>query len=437
MPNNSVTTNTVKLGKGFIFYCSKKQLLNGRHCIELNHAEREILCYLIQHSPRVVSKKELINIGWNQKEISSTSLFQTIRTLRIKLKEEEKGQVIETVPRLGYMIKVTAIEPVNLHNENIIITNKSKNKFNYTHLTVVILTFFIISAFLYTFVNKETSYYHKISYDHDNNTFIYLTQNEDDLDFLQSYSKTYITPTEMDNKLFFIAKIDKYYSVAFCDKNQQGTCIPSSSRAVTFDQFELELFWPILSSHTNYIQTISLFNDENISSTTAKTYNLYIEGGKLSPNLVQSSLQKISNLKWSFSSVSYKVNNEKTEFIPVYFKGGEFTLFKTDTAPFIAEISTKPKYFNWVISENELERSGISKPGKIQNNFNSTFEKQKKHTSYIVFRQQELILWFSKDLGFYWFNKDKIENSNFSELSNFEKCKDIIGLNPQPNCENN
>ncbi|MGF1760804.1 helix-turn-helix domain-containing protein [Photobacterium sagamiensis] len=434
MPNNNDTTNTVKLGKGFKFDCSKKQLFNGQYCIELNRAERDILCYLIQHSPRVVSKKELINIGWSQKEITNTSLFQTIRILRIKLKEEEKGQIIETVPRLGYIIKVTPIEPINPHDENTAKSNTSKKRFNYKYLFVIILAFFITSICLYTFTHKKTSYYHEISYDHDNNTFIYLTKNEDDLTFLRSYGKTYITPTEMDNKLFFIAKIDKYYSVAFCDKNEQGSCIPSSSRAVTFDQFELELFWPILSSHTNSIQSVSLLKHDNISSTTAKTYNLYVEDGKLSPNLVQSSLQKISDLKWSFSSISYKINQEKTELTPVYFKGGEFTLFKTNTAPFIAEISTTPKYFNWVMSESELERSGISKPGKMQTNLNAIFEKQKKHTSYIVFRQQELILWFSTDIGFYWFNKDQIENSNFSELSDFEKCKDILGLNPRPDC---
>ena len=309
-----------------------------------------------------------------------------------------------------------------------------KKQFNYTYLLLIILAIFTTSLFLYIFIDNTTSYYHKISYDHDNNTFIYLAKNQDDLDFLQSYGKAYVTPTEMDNKLFFIAKIDNYYSVAFCNKNKQGTCIPSSSRAVTFDQFDLKLFWPILSLHTNSIQTVSLFKHDNISSTTARTYNLYIEDNKLSPNLVISSLQKTSNLKWSFSSVSYKTNQDQTAFTPVYFKGGEFTLFKSDTVPFIAKISTKPKYFNWVMSEVELERSGISKPGKIQNNFNAIFERQKEHTSYIIFRQQDLILWFSKDLGFYWFNNDKIENSSFSELINFERCKDILGLNPQPDC---
>ena len=284
---------------------------------------------------------------------------------------------------------------------------------------------------------NEKSYHHEISFDHDNNTFVYLTKYEKDLDFLRVHSESYITPTEMDDKLFFITKVDKYYSVAFCNKNEQGSCIPSSSRAVTFDQFNLKSFWLLLSLHSHSMQSASLFKNDNKSSSTAKSYNLYIENGNLSPNLVQSSLHKNSDLNWSFNSVSYKINQAKTEFIPVFFKGGEFTLSKTETDPFIAEVSIKPKYFDWVLSENELDRSGIIKPGKIQNNFNDIYINNEKHKSYIVFRQQDLILWFSPDLGFYWFNKENIEKSNFSELSDFEKCKDILGLNPQPNCETN
>ncbi len=55
----------------------------------------------------MVSKAELLKAGWARKEVTPTSLFQTIRNLRIKLKEEEKGQIIELVPKLGYKIIIS------------------------------------------------------------------------------------------------------------------------------------------------------------------------------------------------------------------------------------------------------------------------------------------------------------------------------------------
>lgn len=442
MPNNQKPIANIKIGKAFYFDCSTKRLYTKQHTIELNRAEREVLYCLISHAPRMVSKAELLKAGWARKEVTTTSLFQTIRNLRIKLQEEEKGQLIELIPKLGY--KINAISSaVQQYPE----TKEEKTESKQDQLAnrariprPQFIAAFAVLAILATWYAafsyfQKDQFYHQIVNDDDNNTIVFLTKNTEDLTFLQNHSDQYITPKAIHDRLFFIAKSKEYYSIAFCEKTAQNTCEPATARAVTFKHFDLSTFWPMLTEESLSIGAMSVYKGETKIKASAKSYNFYLEDGKISPNLFQYFIHKLEPYTWAFTGISYRMNNDKNEFVATSFKGGEFKLQKTPIEPFIAVTKTKPKYFYWINSKEELAKMGIKLPGQIESYVNSLYSKAIGFDSYMLYRQPGVYLWFSDEVGFYWLNQQGIESTDFSEFNQFEKCRDFLHISQNNDCD--
>lgn len=434
MPDSQAPSHKVQLGKALCFDCSTKQLSTGQQAIDLNRAEREVLYSLVTNAPRMVLKADLLQAGWVRKEVTPTSLFQTIRNLRIKLKEEEKGQIIELVPKLGYRIIVSPyVEPVSSESDNeaekVKPRKKSKRRIFFA---LFVLTTVILSSLYHHYQAKR--FYHKITSDDDNNTVVLLSEQKDDLAYLLTYSDQYITPKDIRNKLFFIAKSNEYYSIAFCDKTSQNYCDPETARAVTLKHFDLSSFWPLLTEESMAIGSMSVYKGDTKIKASAKSYNLYLENGKISPNLSQYFVHKKQQDTWTFTGISYRMNKDKTEFVAISFKGGQFTLKNTSLEPFIAMSKTTPEYFYWINSQEELTKMGIKLPGEVKNYENSLYKKAVGYNNYMLYRQRGLFLWYSPEVGFYWFSKQGYEDSNFAEFFQFAKCKDFLQLNPDPEC---
>lgn len=441
MPNNHQPANKVKLGRALYFDCSAKRLSYQQKTIELNRAEREVLYTLAANCPRMVSKAELLKAGWARKEVAPTSLFQTIRNLRIKLKEEEKGQIIELVPKLGYKLNAVPVNELPSHSKTQDqLTNRQENTVSKpnskrikTIAVIMALACLTVIFGLYT-SQKQEQFYHQLVTDDDNNTIVFLSNNENDLIFLKNHNDKYITPKEIRNKLFFISKSKEYYSIAFCDKNTQNICDPGTARAVTFKHFDLSSFWPLLTEESLSIGAMSVYKGETTIKASAKSYNLYLENGTISPNLSQFFIHKAKPYTWTFTGISYRMNNDQTEFVPISFKGGTFTLQKTAIEPFIAAIKTKPDYFYWINSKEELNKMGVKLPGKVESYVDSLYAKTNGYDSYMLYRQPDLYLWFSDEVGFYWFSKQGQETSYFPEFLQFHKCKDYLELYKNPDC---
>ncbi|WP_299013098.1 winged helix-turn-helix domain-containing protein [uncultured Photobacterium sp.] len=440
MSDHQDATRMVKLGKAIYFDCSTKRLTSKQHTIDLNRAEREVLYALIINSPRMVSKPDLLAAGWVRKNVTKTSLFQTIRNLRIKLKEEEKGQIIELIPKLGYKIKITPYvepQPSTEVTATGLLPNfprkKSIKKSKLSILAVGVLLFIVFSLAGYLYLQPK-DFVHKVVNKDNNNTVILLAQNEKDLEFLQNRTNQHISPSVLKDKLFFIAKTQNYYSIAFCDKNNQNTCEPNSARALTFKHMDLTSFWPLMTEESLSIGCMSVFNDDITITSSAKSYNLFLENGKVSPNLSQYFVHKKDNNYWNFTGISYRMNNEQTEFVPVSFKGGEFRLKETNVEPFIAVTTTTPEYFYWIKTKEELTEMNIQLPSQMETYFDGLYRQAIGYDSFMLYRQDGLYLWFSNAAGFYWFNKQGSETSDFPEFSTIAKCKNFLRLNPNPEC---
>jgi TolB-like protein/DNA-binding winged helix-turn-helix (wHTH) protein/cytochrome c-type biogenesis protein CcmH/NrfG len=84
-------------------------LLDGRE-ITLRPKTFAVLCYLVQHPDRLVSKEELLATVWPNLVVTDDTLVQSIGELRRAL-GETGSRLIVTVPRRGYRFEVAEAPP--------------------------------------------------------------------------------------------------------------------------------------------------------------------------------------------------------------------------------------------------------------------------------------------------------------------------------------
>ncbi|MGF1690915.1 winged helix-turn-helix domain-containing protein [Photobacterium kagoshimensis] len=431
MLDKELNNDNYQVGAEFIYVCSTRTLSTSRQEVSLNRAERELLHCLITNAYRVVSFEELLQAGWPHKSVARTSLFQTIRNLRIKLRETEKGEFIEHVSSVGYQIKATkTVTTTAKLNENPPPLAHSSNKRKQVISTILGLLTLMTALLVYFNLENtsETDYFYQVSHSKKNSSIVYLTKSQDKLNFLEKNSNTYLTPTTLGQRLFFIAKMDDSYSVAYCDKNADGECIASSVQAIAFSHKDINVFWNKLAKNSKSNLAIPLLHDEKNIQHAAKSYNLYIDNGKFIPNLSQFYLQKTGSYNWNYTAVFYRKFNHKNRFIPLAFSGGEISLSATNRAPFIAKAVVHTNCSHALLPKDELEKLSDGPAGNLERRINHDYSKSSTTLAYILFRQNGLILWYSDVDGFFWFNKDQIMNSEFSALAELDACKDYLNL---------
>lgn len=97
-----------KIG-GKLIFSPKADLLiddSGQsEVVTLGSNESRLLLHLLENSNRTVSRKELISVLWNDRDIfvDDSSLTQSVSTLRKAMNDSRREPVfIKTVPKLGY-----------------------------------------------------------------------------------------------------------------------------------------------------------------------------------------------------------------------------------------------------------------------------------------------------------------------------------------------
>ena len=78
--------------------------------IELGYAGSRVLERLLRNPGEVVSREELLEYGWTNRVVSQGSLNQQIYVLRQILGDEKGRNIIQTLPRRGYLFSPAFIE---------------------------------------------------------------------------------------------------------------------------------------------------------------------------------------------------------------------------------------------------------------------------------------------------------------------------------------
>lgn len=110
-PGNNIECLIIKTGRSDCyahFYPSLYQLTLVKSGIEekidLGYSGSRLLERLLQEPGEVVSRDELMNHAWADRVVGQGSLNQQIYTLRQVLGDEKSREIIQTLPRRGYLL---------------------------------------------------------------------------------------------------------------------------------------------------------------------------------------------------------------------------------------------------------------------------------------------------------------------------------------------
>ncbi|WP_039465870.1 winged helix-turn-helix domain-containing protein [Photobacterium gaetbulicola] len=436
----NASAHIAHISEDFFFDCQKKTLFTSAGNLSLNRAEKGVLHKLITLSPKMVSKEELIAAGWARKEVAETSLFQTIRTLRIKLKEEKVGQVIELVPRLGYKIKIKRfLTREQLHSVTSIPKPpaKKRNKQAKPYILISLLLAVCALFAVYFTADRPIDYKYKLINDNKNNTFIFLSMKQDDFDSLLQTTALFFKPTNLTNTLMFIHKLDEEFSIALCTKTPNG-CDIDTAHAISFKHSELNTLWQLLDQYLPQIPPLAAMNvlkDNTNLQSGVKSYNIFLEDGDFNTNLSHHFVNQVNDSTWLFTSINYRPNSNQSEYIATSFRGGRAIMKPQSKLPFLITVINYPEYFYWVLSPSDKAKLGIKPPGPLESLTNDFYVDVSQYKSYLLFRQPHLQLWLSEGYGFHWFIKNGSFDNVFNQFIRGEKCSELpIAFDDKQTC---
>jgi DNA-binding winged helix-turn-helix (wHTH) protein/TolB-like protein/Flp pilus assembly protein TadD len=87
---------------GFVLRIARGTLERDGRIIALRAKAFALLCHLVLHAGRIVSRQELVEALWGGLAISDDAITQTVRDLR-KALGDTKGDLVQTVPKRGYL----------------------------------------------------------------------------------------------------------------------------------------------------------------------------------------------------------------------------------------------------------------------------------------------------------------------------------------------
>ncbi|QXH74831.1 winged helix-turn-helix domain-containing protein [Pseudomonas atacamensis] len=77
--------------------------------ISLGYAEAFLLEYFARHPGEMISREHLISHAWGDRVVSQGSLNQAVSNIRALLGDDQKREIIITVPRRGYQLSADAL----------------------------------------------------------------------------------------------------------------------------------------------------------------------------------------------------------------------------------------------------------------------------------------------------------------------------------------
>lgn len=116
-PERRVDSYALRLGDGLEFAefsptlwrLSVYHVLGVSRQVSLGYAEAYLLEYFITHPGEMTSRQELLDHAWADRMVSQGSLNQAISNLRALLGDDQKREIILTVPRRGYQFSAEAL----------------------------------------------------------------------------------------------------------------------------------------------------------------------------------------------------------------------------------------------------------------------------------------------------------------------------------------
>ncbi|MGL6006453.1 winged helix-turn-helix domain-containing protein [Aeromonas sobria] len=104
-----ITMHEYEIEGAIVFQSAKFRLLHNEKEIKLSQKETEVLFLLCQNAQHVVERKVFLHEIWDNREGGDISLNKSVLTLRRKFESLGYLNGIDTIPRVGYMLRLNAL----------------------------------------------------------------------------------------------------------------------------------------------------------------------------------------------------------------------------------------------------------------------------------------------------------------------------------------
>ncbi|MCW8329955.1 winged helix-turn-helix domain-containing protein [Photobacterium sp. SDRW27] len=411
----------IKFRTGVYFIPSLGIIKSPDSTQKLNLSEQNILAYLITNHHRPVTKDELLKVGWPDRIVTEASLFQVIRALRVKLQENSKGDVIETLPRVGYQI--IQFEKRE-YQQKLAPSGKPKTQPNKSWF---FLAFLLLVAAVglgsYQWLNQykkpEQINYLTKTEARGNNTLTIIATNKQDLNDLISKldhafleHKKNFNPSKIQNIKAFAYKGEGLYSLAWCRVDNNQVCLPHSDFSYAIEYDDWDNFSHFLASEVKSTREDPIIQTELAREPTSQVFVNYVDGSGVQSKVVHHYISYDDSGNINYSNMSF-ITEKDTEYHHALSIRAATLSIVDNHSPFLATAELKPEMFHWAYQPSDIiveeKSTALMTEQRMRDNFKT------KHIvySYLLYQQPYLDLVFYPNTGIYWVHNSVMTSELF------------------------
>ncbi|MGF1726222.1 winged helix-turn-helix domain-containing protein [Photobacterium nomapromontoriensis] len=394
---------------GLLFIPSLGVIQSDTASQKLNLSEQYILLYLIQHADQPVTKNELIQAGWPDRVVSEASLFQIIRSLRLKLQEKTTGEIIATLPRVGYQLTQVTTK---IYNDATLPKRKTDKRQIIIYAVFIMFTLFVLGTAgnywltSYKYPKQAENFTRTTMLD--NNTLTLISVTEEGLDDLyQKIHTLYIehkknnNTKHLDNFKIYAYKGDQIYSIAWCQMDSEQTCLPHTDIAYQIKPVDWTLFNSHLLNTTQLNQEIPIIETQYARDPVSQIHIHFVDKSGIDSQVIYRYHSSDSSDSSDYSSLNF-ISEKNTDFYHTLSISSVSVKDIENESPFMATRELTPGIYNWTYENNRMIKKDQSTVLMIERLIEKQFNNKIVSYGYLLYQQPSLDLMLNHTYGIYW-----------------------------------
>ncbi|PSW05384.1 winged helix-turn-helix domain-containing protein [Photobacterium lipolyticum] len=404
------STEQIKFRTDVCYIPSLCILKSSESTQKLNQSEQYILTYLLDKHHRPVTKDELLTAGWPGRNVTEASLFQVLRALRVKLQEEEKGDVIETVPRIGYRIHDFVREKISLQEDAapVLISHYNVSKQTIL-LTVIGLTLAAgLAAWFSLKNNAEPKIYIVKNKIVEANSLTLIGHTHEAIEDLNTKiinlyqgHKEQLKQASLIKRKIVAYKGHSFYSVAWCQTDEKQQCIANTDFSYNIQFSDWSEFTNIAAQSINTYRENPIIQTELVRKPTAQVYKNYLDDSGIESKIVHYYISRDDNDNLSYSLMSFIKEKNDDYHHALSVRVATLSQYNEPTS-FLASAVIEPKMFNWAYQPNKEIVADKSMALINEQQMEDDFINNRTLFSHLVYHQDYLDLILHENRGLYW-----------------------------------
>jgi DNA-binding winged helix-turn-helix (wHTH) protein len=420
------STEQIKFRTDICYVPSLGILKSADSTQKLNLSEQYILTHLIENFGRPVTKNELLKAGWPDRIVTEASLFQVIRALRVKLHEEKKGDIIETLPRVGYQVRDFVREEVNL-NTNVELTNSDKKK-STLFIGCTIFGAVIVAGLSYYLFSEPEPIPDKYIIAEaviSTNQLTFIGKTKADIVDIRTKTieiykehKMLFDPSLIINRRIIGYKHNDLYSFAWCRLNEQDNCIESSDLSYTVTAENWEQFSDFLSNNMKTYRETPIIQTELAREPTAQSFMNYLDGSGIHSKVIHYYISKEQSGGLNYSFMSFITEDKSNYHHALSIRAASVRDYDKTPSQFLKTVIITPEIFHWSYQPSKEIIESKSVALTTEKNMQDIYLNNTPIFTYLVYQQDYLNLILNNDSGLYWLHNSEKNNRSLKSSVN-------------------